>query len=282
MLIEIVNKNAEEALLSLIEEVNRKNTAMVGIYFQLSKVGASPKEDDIINMFKSMLGDRQAKVYFFRDGDILIAWHGAQKALIEEVRKKLYEQYPVENLDSYYDLHAQGEELRMLIKKKIEAIPPSPKATNQPLLSNTGKQSTTLKIDSDQIAFFKAKAKERKGRMKTEVLVVEDQNFSKQLLVGMLDKNYKTYGTASAEQGMELYLAHAPDIVFLDIELPGMNGHQFAEQINKLDPDSYIVMVTANSYTDDVMRAKNNNAKGYVVKPYSKQKILDSLKNLKK
>ena len=78
-------------------------------------------------------------------------------------------------------------------------------------------------------------------------------------------------------QALNLYLEYAPDIVFLDIELPDISGHQFASAIRKIDPGAFIVMLTRNNYMGDVTRAKEAGVKGFIVKPDIKQKIFDSI-----
>ncbi len=74
-----------------------------------------------------------------------------------------------------------------------------------------------------------------------------------------------------------MYLTYAPDIVFLDIELPDIEGHRLAQLLKAIDPNAYIVMVTANNYAEDVAKAIENGAKGFIVKPYSKDKIIEAI-----
>ena len=61
----------------------------------------------------------------------------------------------------------------------------------------------------------------------------------------------------------------------LDIELPDLSGHALATLFRQTDPDGFISMVTSNNYLKDVEQARENNVQGFVVKPYTKQKILD-------
>ncbi|MBU6235018.1 MAG: response regulator [Alphaproteobacteria bacterium] len=114
-------------------------------------------------------------------------------------------------------------------------------------------------------------------RKRPVILVVEDQAFSRKLLFNMLIGISETYLAADAHEGWQCYLDNYPDIVFLDIELNGLDGHALAKRIKRTAPDTFIAMVTGNNSIDDINAAKSNRVDGYIVKPYSKQKILQCI-----
>jgi two-component system chemotaxis response regulator CheY len=122
-------------------------------------------------------------------------------------------------------------------------------------------------------ASFEAALQQRKKRTLPEILIVEDEAFSSKLLINLLNKNYRTYLAASANEGVQLYMGHAPDIVFLDLEMPEISGHAFAETIQQLDKEAFIIVVSSCSRPEDIMLAKKNGARGFVVKPYDKERI---------
>lgn len=117
----------------------------------------------------------------------------------------------------------------------------------------------------------------RSVRKMPEFLIVEDQAFSRKLLAGLLEQYYHCRMASNAQQAVQLYVEYAPDITFLDIELPDADGHTLASFFKKHDPESHIVMVTGNHCAKDVEMAKANNVQGFVVKPYNKQKIMSAV-----
>jgi two-component system chemotaxis response regulator CheY len=145
----------------------------------------------------------------------------------------------------------------------------------QPHDSSAGKFS--FAVSAQQSAVFREALYMRSSRADTLMMIVEDQVFSLNLLQGMLGRKYRTCAATDAMIAWNLYLKHAPDIVFLDIELPEIDGHQLAGEIRKLDAHALIIMVTGNNYIKDVMQAKKIGASGFIVKPYSKNKILESI-----
>lgn len=130
-------------------------------------------------------------------------------------------------------------------------------------------------------AHFKIALRSRTIREKPRVLVVEDQPFSQRLLLEMLRQSFTVDTASDAKEALQQYLDYAPDITFLDIELPGENGHTLARFFKSLDPDAYIVMVTGNNSVEDVALAKSNHVDGFVVKPYNKQKIFERIEHFR-
>ena len=126
-------------------------------------------------------------------------------------------------------------------------------------------------------AHFRIAMNMRKTRETLRVLVVEDQLFSRKILQELLHHSYTVDVAATAKDAMKLYLENAPDIALVDIELTDESGHTFARFIKSIDPCSYVVMVTGNNSVEDVALAKGNHVDGFIVKPYNKSKIFESI-----
>ena len=278
MLIDLIHDNAEKALLSFLEQANKKNITWGALHFRCGVLATAPNEQDLLLTVRSLLVDKSSALYFLGNGDVVITWSGSQKATLEDLCQRLYERYAAhagEKLHSYYDLHAHGEELRMVAKQLLqeeEKKKPKPAAAVTPAAP-----LLVLSISEKHAVLFQAALRERASRVVPEMLVVEDQEFSRKLLAGMLSQTYTVHGAADAAQAIDLYCKHASDLVFLDVELPDRDGHEVAAALRKLDPQVYIVMVTANHDAQTVLRAKENGVKGFVVKPYSKIKIQSSV-----
>lgn len=125
------------------------------------------------------------------------------------------------------------------------------------------------------LAQYRMASNVRAQRDALHILIVEDQLFSRRLLQQMLHPKFTLDVATSVEAGKLLFMKNAPDIVLLDIRLTDGSGHQLASFIRMIDPDSYIVMITANNSDADVHEARKNKVNGFIVKPYNKQKIFE-------
>lgn len=70
------------------------------------------------------------------------------------------------------------------------------------------------------------------------------------------------------------YVEHAPDIVFLDIHLPDMDGRELLKQIREFDGDAYVVMLSGDSLPRNVIETKKAGAAGFITKPFNKEKVM--------
>lgn len=137
----------------------------------------------------------------------------------------------------------------------------------------------TLMFSESERARIKSYGAGRSQRSTPTILIVEDQPFTRKLLMQTLTQKYPCYEASNVREAVTLYAEFVPSIVFLDIELPDLNGHQLASFIKANDPDSHIIMLTGNNYSKDVKLARDNNVQGYIVKPFSRQKITNAINN---
>ena len=113
------------------------------------------------------------------------------------------------------------------------------------------------------------------------VLVVEDEPTMRQMLNEML---YAVGATRvveaeDAESGLEAFQQDSFQIVMLDLGLPDRDGHEVMKDIKTHNRQQHVVLVTADDSIDSIQRAITAGANGYVVKPYSREKIQDVVNN---
>lgn len=114
----------------------------------------------------------------------------------------------------------------------------------------------------------------RKHRTKPQMMVIEDDAFTRTLVTNLLRKQYPIEGTGVPMEALQMYVRLAPDILFLDINLPDVTGHELLTRILRLDPDAFVVMLSGNADKENVTRAIGAGAKGFVGKPFTKEKLL--------
>lgn len=85
---------------------------------------------------------------------------------------------------------------------------------------------------------------------------------------------------ATAEEGLEEINRQVYDIIISDYKLPGMDGLEFLERINRSYPDVLTMMITAYGSKDVFLKAKKTRVQEFIDKPFTIQNIEDSLSRL--
>jgi CheY-like chemotaxis protein len=147
---------------------------------------------------------------------------------------------------------------------------------------NKAASFTKLELTPLQQEKFVHAMNNRAQQEKPHILIIEDQDFSRKLLQGLLQKNYPCHAAKNSQQALQFFSEHAPNIIFIDIELPDQSGHGLARLFKILDPSAHIVMVTGNNYITDIETAKKNKTDGFIVKPYAKTIIMAAIDNYNK
>jgi CheY-like chemotaxis protein len=109
------------------------------------------------------------------------------------------------------------------------------------------------------------------------VLVVDDDEVVRKLVGSILrDERYRLMFAAGAEEALRLLRSVRPDVILMDIEMPGMDGMQATRQI-KADPrlaDVPIVMITGHSDSAVVRASFRCGAVDFIVKPFDRDKMI--------
>lgn len=111
------------------------------------------------------------------------------------------------------------------------------------------------------------------------ILVVDDTRDSRQLLVSMLRRFTRSeqIEAANGEQALAAYRDKKPCLTFLDIDMPDKDGLAVLRDIRSHDPKAIVIMVTGVGSAANVTESLKLGASGFVIKPYSARRIIDSL-----
>jgi two-component system, sensor histidine kinase and response regulator len=115
------------------------------------------------------------------------------------------------------------------------------------------------------------------------VLIVDDDRFSRQALEIMLTpEGFVILTAASGEEALAIVADQPPDLILLDIMMPGMNGHQITARIkdNPATRNIPIIMVTALDDRGDRLRALNAGAEDFLSKPVDRAELRVRVRNL--
>ena len=115
----------------------------------------------------------------------------------------------------------------------------------------------------------------------SRVLVVEDHPASRKMLESMLLKSYEVMSAESGTQAIEIAKNKKPDLVLLDIEMPGLDGFQTQEILKSgiIDQATPVIFLTAREDSKSREKGLEAGAVDYITKPYDKQELSIKVKN---
>lgn len=102
-----------------------------------------------------------------------------------------------------------------------------------------------------------------------KILVVEDNLQNRKLVCDLLRvKGYDIYEASTAEVALQIIRDQAPDLILMDVQLPGMNGLTLTRKLRE-DPATrnIIIALTASAMKDDQEKALQAGCDGYITKP---------------
>ena len=105
------------------------------------------------------------------------------------------------------------------------------------------------------------------------ILVIEDNHDIHEILTHLFEKEHQVYSAYSGIEGLAVFERERPDLVLLDIMLPGKNGDQVLREIRSIDTHVPVVMLTALGEKALVSQYLLNGANDYIVKPFNLDEV---------
>jgi len=117
-----------------------------------------------------------------------------------------------------------------------------------------------------------------------EIVVIEDDEIIREgytLLIGQTEGYHVVNSYASFDEAAKTIAEDGPDVILLDIELPGTNGIQAIPKLKKMLPHVYILILTVYESEKMIFEALANGASGYLTKNTAAAKIIESIREVK-
>lgn len=283
MSIELITASAEHHFLMAIQKLKGAPVGWVGLHFALSKklghekILAQPaainktlkvaktQAEEIFEKIKDSEDcARKGTLYLFDDNDIVIlapVSDDEEKAKLQRLYKTISEELG-ENISDF-----------SLLKHEIYAYQ---KLADQKLLSAKAIASYKAMADRHKVASITTR---RERRDYSLVQVIEDDRFTASYTANILNREYDMTLARNGEDGVLQYIENAPDIVFIDIHLPGLSGHQVLECLKAIDPNVYAVMLSVDTVKDNIVKSAESGANNFLKKPFSKERLINIVKN---
>jgi CheY-like chemotaxis protein len=114
-----------------------------------------------------------------------------------------------------------------------------------------------------------------------KILVVEDNEINMYLSCRILKSSgYEVIEARTGEEGVELAIKEKPDLIIMDIQLPGIDGLEATKRIRESEADSKVPIIALTSYAmaGDRKKALKAGCTGYIEKPINPETFMDEIK----
>ena len=114
--------------------------------------------------------------------------------------------------------------------------------------------------------------------VKPRILVIDDEVGIRDSMRRTLEyQGYQFVGAATGQEGLALIERDPPDLVFLDIKMPGMDGLEVLDRIKASNPGVPVVMVSGHGTAQNAFEARDKGASGFIEKPFSEPVLLERI-----
>ena len=108
-----------------------------------------------------------------------------------------------------------------------------------------------------------------------KILIIEDEvNMIEGLRFNLEARDYIVIASQDGETGLKRAVEEKPDLIILDLMLPGINGYEVCKKLKESNPEIPIVMLTAKSQESDIITGLDLGADDYITKPFSILELL--------
>jgi len=115
-----------------------------------------------------------------------------------------------------------------------------------------------------------------------KILLIDDSALSRNILKRLLGEGHQFVEAVDGMRGLELYFLEHPDIVFLDLTMPGVKGLEVLEKIRQMDPNARIIIATADIQDLTRLEAGQMGADAFVNKPFTHEGVQSAVKEIMK
>ncbi len=278
----VVGESPDHHFLSAVEGLRHKSQGWVGVHLALSRLlnhevllespGAIRQNIEKIcgqaTSLSALISEKvgtfvQATIYPFSDGDIVILARPRNEEELSSFKKAIDESiktidpslYRFTVIDKDYYRYEKLADERLLAAKKVMAY--------------------EALADRERVRTLDLR---RRRREEPVVLLVEDDRFTATYTTGFLHGSFDVVLARTGEDAILYYIEHAPDAVLLDLHLPGLNGQAVLQAIRKMDPESYVVMLSVDSAKPHIISSLKGGAVQFLKKPYSQERLLGVIK----
>lgn len=276
----VITQHAEHRLLNDLKNSLRHAPARKCFSLELSKAG-SPRSavlETVLRVLDDTPNSYMAQVYICADMDIFILIQGFMQRHFQDFVAVLSQELGIPDLDRYtqiYEIGLHWRTLENLCSQKLDAIDNDLLQAQTALRREENRRKTDAILEGLDIEAISTLARRRADNPEARILIADDDQLTRALAGNALGPPLQTHFAHNGKETLRHYIRLAPDVLFLDIGLPDINGHLVLESLMHIDPDAYIIMLSGRRDKANIVRALESGAQGFIGKPFTRIKLFE-------
>ncbi len=274
----VIAKEAETKLLEELQACREDHPTQRCLYMAFSAVDVPKKElfESFLKLLHEVPDAYNAQVFICQDRDVFILMQGFMQRHFTDFLKTLAAELhkpELVNLGDIMEVGLNWTKLDTMCQRKMEKIRNELAKETEEKRKEEAEKATLEIMDTLDPGEISSIARRRAKRTSPVVMVVDDDQIVRTLVGNVLREKYDWTYAKDGQGALREYVASAPDVLFLDIGLPDINGHDVLESIFQMDPDAHIIMFSSHKDKQNIMRALEAGAKGFIGKPFTRDKL---------
>jgi CheY-like chemotaxis protein len=112
------------------------------------------------------------------------------------------------------------------------------------------------------------------------LLIVDDSPIDLQMTMQALKGKYKVVAATSGEMAIQMSEKTRPDLILMDVNMPGMDGYQTCQAMSESNEHAQIIFISANSSTEEILKGYEVGGADYITKPFSTEVLINKIQTL--
>lgn len=114
-----------------------------------------------------------------------------------------------------------------------------------------------------------------------KILIIDDSSLSRRLMRRILeDAGYQIIEANDGYSALEIYTLEKPNLVMLDLTMPGITGFEVLKQLKNINPEVRVIVASADVQSLTRTQAFEGGADGFINKPFISEEVVDLVKKL--
>jgi CheY-like chemotaxis protein len=274
----LIDEHVEPKLAAALELLRADPKMTRCIFFNLAGSDAVTGDfkEKLFELAQRYLATIDAQIYMCEDGDIVVIAPTLPTKVGNEFMLAIggHLNRPVEEpWAGFYDAALCVNKLLLTVQQKLDKQRNAEDAKRRIAEQQQQERKRHSILNQTTMADVATINSRRTKREAPELMMIEDDVFSSKLVENVLQKKFAMTSLKEATYALDTYARIAPDLLFLDINLPDVTGHELLERILAIDPAAHIVMLSGNADQKNITQAMGKGAKGFIAKPFTREKL---------